>query len=112
MKTFIKNQLFHRSQHNYQADILINKGACADVYEGLHIPTNKKVIIKAITTSSFKFLFDPLQSFFEKATINRFVPKRELTMLSVLQHENIVELCDYFFEEDSALLCLVLNFCF
>ena len=111
LKTFLKIKIFHRSQHNYRADFLINKGVCADVYEGIHIPTNRKVIIKAITPSSFKFLFDSLQSF-EKATSNQFVPKRELTMLSVLQHENIVQLCDYFFEEDSELLCLVLNFVF
>jgi len=48
---------FFRTQVDYQADILINKGACADVYEALNLPKNQKVVIKAITTSSFFQIF-------------------------------------------------------
>ena len=39
--------------------------------------------------------------------MNKFMPKKELIYLTFLKHEHIVELKDYFIEEDSGLLCLV-----
>ncbi len=45
--------------------------------------------------------------FITKAIINKFIPKKELIYLNFLKHENIVELKDYFIEDDSGLLCLV-----
>lgn len=39
--------------------------------------------------------------------MNQFTPKKELIFLSILKHENIVEILDYFIEKESGLLCLV-----
>ena len=44
--------------------------------------------------------------------MNRFFLKKELILLTLLKHENIIELNDYFIEEDSGLLCLVILACF
>ena len=56
-KNFIFLKIYKNStQNDYEAKILINKGACADVYEGVHLATNEKIIIKVILTSSILFL--------------------------------------------------------
>ena len=40
--------------------------------------------------------------------MNKFIPKKELIFLNLLKNPNIVEIKDYFIEEESGLLCLVI----
>ena len=75
----------------------LGKGAFGTVYEATHKQENKKYVAK-------KLEIDPLPSDLMECL-------KEVSMLSSMQHPNIVPYKDFFVQQDRGLVILIMEFC-